>query len=829
MSWFKTIENTFQKNKSITIFLTILFIILFRKYFIYGQIPIPGDILIGAYYPWLDNKWGYPVSVPVLNNLPSDVISIIYPFRIMGINLLKQGLLPLWDTSILMGVPLLANFQSALLNPLNILFFILPNMAAWSIQVMLQVFLALVLMFIFLRDLGLNKYAATLGSVFYALSGYFLVWLEYNTLSYTVALFPLILYLVSKISKTPRLNLAFLLSLTICFSLFCGYPLNSFISIGFGILYFLYLSILTREKVLVKSLLVFGGILGGLLMAFVQLLPGFEAGNLSVRIYDNTALAGGIKYLSIEKFITFFVPDFYGNPGTMNYWGNGSYDNFAFFIPAIGVYFLIIALVSLKAFQKKYLIFVIFIILAFIVATNNPIINYLENIQIFDLKSSVNTRVLFVVCFSASVLAALGTSIDFKNNEWRDRLIISIVPIIVFGIIVSAVLTTLARDRIAINSVEDVINVAKNFSERVGYLSEYINLLISTSSNLAVAIRNTAIPSLVMLLGMIAFLITSKKLRFFVILLALFISSKSFIDKYISFSPAEQIYPQEITMNVLLELSDSHRFQAEDAELIPQNTWSVYNLASPSGQNVLTPLSTARYLNLINNGSTNDLTLTRFNLIRNLNSPLINTLDVEHYIALNRHEIDSTPHPDGKPFPWKIPDSYEDIHTQGTVRIYKNTNNLGPAWFSKNVECTADFGYIEKQIVSEHYSASDKTYVDCKSGNLENSHQGTVNLISNIGGKKVFEVSTPTNNYLNISSAYYPGWKAKLDDKDTQVLTSNNALQAVYIPKGNHKLVLSYEPESFKRGLAISVVTLLLWIVVLVFHKTYTIRTRRIK
>jgi len=30
-----------------------------------NKIPVPADLLLGAYYPWLDYDWGYPVSMPI--------------------------------------------------------------------------------------------------------------------------------------------------------------------------------------------------------------------------------------------------------------------------------------------------------------------------------------------------------------------------------------------------------------------------------------------------------------------------------------------------------------------------------------------------------------------------------------------------------------------------------------------------------------------------------------------------------------------------------------------------------------------------------------------
>jgi hypothetical protein len=74
--------------------ITLVVVLFFWKVFLLGQAPIPGDLIVGAYYPWLDYKWGYEVGVPIKNAVTSDVVSIIYPLRSLAVDLFKQGHLP---------------------------------------------------------------------------------------------------------------------------------------------------------------------------------------------------------------------------------------------------------------------------------------------------------------------------------------------------------------------------------------------------------------------------------------------------------------------------------------------------------------------------------------------------------------------------------------------------------------------------------------------------------------------------------------------------------------------------------------------------------------
>ena len=143
--------------------LIILFAIsvFFYPVWIKNQVPIPGDFLVGTYYPWLDMEFeSYPAGVPVKNPIVTDVVSFIYPMRTLSVELLKQNIAPLWNSFILSGTPLLANFQSAPFSPTNIFYFFFSTFDAWSLQIISQPLLAAVFSYLLLRQIGLSKLAS---------------------------------------------------------------------------------------------------------------------------------------------------------------------------------------------------------------------------------------------------------------------------------------------------------------------------------------------------------------------------------------------------------------------------------------------------------------------------------------------------------------------------------------------------------------------------------------------------------------------------------------------------------------------------------------------
>lgn len=74
------------------------------------------------------------------------------------------------------------------------------------------------------------------------------------------------------------------------------------------------------------------------------------------------------------------------------------------------------------------------------------------------------------------------------------------------------------------------------------------------------------------------------------------------------------------------------------------------------------------------------------------------------------------------------------------------------------------------------------------------------------------ELSTESDfsGYLVVADQYYPGWKASLDGQATPILRANYVQRAITLPAGKHKVVFTYEPESYRIGLLISSIALAL-------------------
>jgi len=70
-------------------------------------------------------------------------------------------------------------------------------------------------------------------------------------------------------------------------------------------------------------------------------------------------------------------------------------------------------------------------------------------------------------------------------------------------------------------------------------------------------------------------------------------------------------------------------------------------------------------------------------------------------------------------------------------------------------------------------------------------------------------VDSDAEGYLVLSDPFYPGWRAELDGRPVTILRANYAFRAVRIPPGAHRLTMTFRPASWSVGLALSGLTLL--------------------
>ncbi len=185
-------------------FLALLPFTLFFSVTIGNHSLIPFDNL----YQWEPYRsQAVPQTIRPQNHLLSDLILENYAWKQFIIQSLRQGELPLWNPYLFAGVPFLAAGQHSGLYPLSILYYLLPLDKAYGWFTVLNLALAGIFMFVFMRALGIGRAGATFAAVAYEMSGFMIVSVVFQMIIAAAAWLPLILAMCEQvIRQAPALG-----------------------------------------------------------------------------------------------------------------------------------------------------------------------------------------------------------------------------------------------------------------------------------------------------------------------------------------------------------------------------------------------------------------------------------------------------------------------------------------------------------------------------------------------------------------------------------------------------------------------------------------------
>jgi len=763
-------------------FILIVWIVLFWPFFRRGLLPFPADIIVGVYYPWLDYKWGYTVGVPVKNPLISDIPSILYPWRSLAIDELKSFRWPLWNPYYFAGMPLLANFQSAVFSYINVFFLFLPKALAWSAGVMISPLLTMLAMYVFLTHKKLGQLSSLLGSVVFSLSGFEIAWMEYNVHGHTALFLPLLLLSIDKILDDRNKTWLFFLPIFVAFQIFTGYipvVIYSYIICFFYISFFYFLPQIKSKKIYWrKYVLVFFFWILGFLLAAIQILPGMELTRSSIRAIDPTVEASNASYLPLKNLVTALVPDFFGNPATGNYFGQAFYDNF-YFLVGTGTLILVVFSIFFAKRKKEILFWWLIFGFSLIMVFKNPDGLWLE--KLFFLSGGVAAKALFITDFSLAILAAYG-----MENFWlvglkeKKKIILSISLIFVLFLLI-----VLLSFRIE-NSTHRLVAQRNLIIPAFFFIVCSLTLLSSSLRGVIPVKIPLKMSALIFILGVTSQLLYSAK-------------------KYLPFSKKELLFPKTPVLDFLLEKKkiENEPFRVELGEVIPQNFLMPYGLSTTSGYDALLPKKTGEFLSYLETGKVEEK-ISRVHLLKNYNSPLYPLTNTK-YILVKKTDEKGMFSPSGKP-PAQFRDTrFNLVFEDKTVQVYEDERFLPRAFWVHRfdvVESWDDF------LGSETFpNFSNEIILDNETKFVVPQKKSLVNRIEwreDIPGKTVMVVESDQPGFVFLAESFFAGWKVFVDGVKSETKRANFAFRAVLVSEGRHLISWEYRPKSFLYGKAIS-------------------------
>jgi O-antigen/teichoic acid export membrane protein len=834
----------------IALFLLILPALFFAPVLVGGQTLLPFDNLF-RFPPWSAFAAQFGITTPH-NELLSDLILENYPWKKFILESLHNGEIPLWNPYLFAGVPFLAAGQHSALYPFSLIYYLLPLTRAYGVFTVVQLWLAALAMFIYLRVIRLSRFAATLGAVIYAFSGFMIVSVVFPMVISVAAWLPLVLACVELMiraesrrgaedySSARTLLFALLGAIVLGIQFLAGHIEISYYVLLVTVYYALWRALsmpsaprgYSRLRVLARVVLFFALMIGvGVALGAVQLVPLYELVQRSFR-QGSVTLDQVIGWaFPLRQILTFFIPDFFGNPahhayfdvfdftthpaptGTI-FWGIKNYVESGAYVGILPWLLAMIAVgasVKLKVKSQKEkaksedrllaFSFALLTFLSLLFSFGAPLYSLLY----YGLPgySQLHTpfRWVFPFTLSMAVLAAMGVDRlarqsphPFSPLPAGEGLGVMAFPWLFVwtgtGILLALGVSYLARDftlALMDRLVASSDLARKVFSDgRMFYSYELRNVflfaLFLVGAGAVIRVSRCAI--------YVRGIPVWKPLALALVVLDLFVAGAPFnpaVDPKLAdfVPPAVEFLQQD---HSLFRIAS---YDKPDEKVFNPNVGMYYDLADIRGYDSIIPKQYADYMSLL--APQDELLYNRIAPFYNyeaLSSPLLDLLNVKYVLSTR-----AVPNP-----------GYTLVYDR-EIKIYRNENVLPRAFLVADTLIAAD----SRDALEKLKTLDPRTTVLLEEQpaihpSSSASALPTPTITKYSASEVLIDVKTDTPAWLVLSDSYFPGWIAQVDGEDTHLYKADYNFRAVFVPAGAHTVRFKYSLISFRVGLIISFV-----------------------
>jgi len=758
-----------------------------------GRALAPLDMLL-LMSPWKSDAHLFTsfthVQTPML-----DPVQQYFPWRLFAVSSLKHGVIPLWNPYAFAGTPFVANLQSAVFYPPNLLFLVMPVALGFTYTAALHLILAGCCMLFFLRVWGLGRWPALAGATAYMLNGYFIAWLEYPAIGLWVAVWlPLLLALYELALRRRSVALTALAGFIVGVQFLGGHlQVAAYVIFAF-LLYAGFRTVWpagdgndgassapnaagdTPPATVVSSIPRYEPLLRavaalslGLLLAAGQLLPTMELAPRSHRPPASPATIQGTA-LPFTHLVIYFVPKFFGTAADFNYWGNlvgRPAINFFETSGYVGILPLLLACFGALEWRRpvtKYLLALVTISL--LLALGTPLyLLFFYAAPGFKQLAGV-ARVMYLVAFGLSALAALGLDRllrqPFDSAQGRPRARVAGIFSVIALVFVGADLSVFRPQIIELGRAG--VEPAASFPH---YLAMQVALFLAllAASWIVILARARMRPA-----------------AFGLLCLALIVVD--LFGAWVRFNPVtdpRMAFFKTAPTTLLRDRADGARILSVGTSFLdwmPPNTPMAYSLRDIQGSDSLWWERYYHFLNAIQPGAPTFAW-------RNLDSPALDLLAVRYILATRAIESRR----------WDL------VSEQGAL-VYRSRAAAA------RVRLVADWRVVSDAEALRAVAAGDAHLLAApmlSAAPAIGLEPGGVAGAAEIVADRINSVSVlcraPAPRLLVLADPNYPGWRARIDGRPAPHLSADYVLRAAAVPSGRHLVLWQYEPTSFRLGL----------------------------
>ena len=269
------------------------------------------------------------------------------------------------------------------------------------------------------------------------------------------------------------------------------------------------------------------------------------------------------------------------------------------------------------------------------------------------------------------------------------------------------------------------------------------------------------------------------------------------------FDPANLMYPN---VPVVKEFSKISGYDRVLSNLTGEAT-TYYRLASVDGYDAVYNKRYGEFIASLNNGQFQDAARSVVEFPKNglYTKQAINLLGIKYivYKLADGHAIWTFPF-------WNYPaGTFSLLYNDGVYQVLENNNAFPRAFLVNKFTVENNPQTILSKMFSSNFDLRHEIVLE-QNLNQKLSGQGTAQIKNYSADKISIETNSAGNNLLFLSDAYYPGWQAYVDGRETKIYRADFTFRAILVPAGRHQIQFIFNPLSFGVGVAAAIFGLLL-------------------
>lgn len=765
------------KKTLIVLLFLVVALLFFRGSLFQGRAEIPCNP--NRWLPWRLHATPEEAAPPAVN---TDCALAYYPRRVFATERMSEGDLPLWDPNTFTGQPFLANFQSALLYPVNVALYALDPMRAMGWFLAIHFFLGGLFAYGLARSFRISRGAAIAAALVFELNPFFLTRLGHPTFVATAAWLPLVLLTGRRLFLVPNGRNAAILALVLALTALAGFPQTG-IHIGYALLFFLVCETVTAGAAGTGRRALFfaaAALLAAGAAAF-QLLPTAEFLRHSTREPVDTAtfLSGTHHPAMLLKMI---VPDLFGNPVDENLWstffqrGNGLFrQNYVSTLNYFGVLPLVVGIYGIITGRKRFFLAGLFLV-PLLVLWGTPLANAAFHFPGF--RYSRPDRLILLPLLAISL--GFGFGLDRLAGEERKDLRRVVAGLLIF--LIAAAAAAIFREQLIASLLRGRALVASG-----DVLLRHGPLPVTDLTGTALV---SALTTILFALLSIALLSTAGRLprTAFLAGAALIASADLFLfgARFQIELPMDSTFRETAEIEKIRDEVGPHgrivRFGPGATDLLPPGTASLYGIEDAAGINAL---NLARYRVLTEQIEPGLYSYRRYRPLHrpeSLRSPLLRVIGATVYGVDEGGRLLSMQA--AEPLPRVT------LHTNWAVLGEKEIlTRLGDPRFDPS-----RLLLLEEEAPPPPVAKG----------------SGTADIQLYEPDRVTVRTESESDSFLLLADAWYPGWEAAVDGVREKIYRADYAFRAVHVPAGKHVIDFRYRPRSFRNGAVLSLAALAL-------------------